>query len=61
MLKELLTNDCSLDLNAAIIRLYALHVFLWLSGRALCQQRKRLWVQFPRKHILMKKFKQCIT
>ncbi len=20
---------------------------VWLSGRALCQQRKRLWVQFP--------------
>ncbi len=22
-------------------------VFLWLSGRALCLQHKRLWVQFP--------------
>ncbi len=23
------------------------YMFLWLSGRALRQQRKRLWVRFP--------------
>ncbi len=29
-------------------------MFLWLSGRALRYQRKRLWVQFPGTHILIK-------
>ncbi len=33
-------------------------MFLWLNGRALCQQRKRLWVQFPGNTHTDKK---CIT
>ncbi len=33
--------------SASLIIIFTYLVFLWLSGRALRQQRKRLWVRFP--------------